>query len=188
MISEELRKKMMEGKIKKRAEKLKIKNEKREEDVNNSVAKEEKIEKKEDLLNVLTVVSELADSVKSLSERINKIEKPEIKIEQSNQMAQMRLEINEKRNEMIPVEWNKIVDEILGNDFNFDIIPLPNGDFQLKITVPAEWDCRIGDEHIMMKADVRSGLVRRITPIADIQYWCQKIKDNIQKKYLNFRK
>ena len=87
----------------------------------------------------------------------------------------------------IPSKWRKSIDEALGKDFECEVDDSTGGNFLMRITVPAKWDCRVGDEKNMSMRDYRSGLIRRSSDIADVEKWCALIKANILKTYPNFK-
>jgi hypothetical protein len=85
-----------------------------------------------------------------------------------------------------PSKWRALVDDILGKDFGCEVEESVGGDYRIKITVPDEYDCRIGDERSMSKRDIRTGFVHRATDESDVEKWCNLIKSNIQKQYPKF--
>lgn len=89
---------------------------------------------------------------------------------------------------MVPSKWREKIREILGDGFDSSVEETTGGHFLLKIVVPEEWDCRIGDEKRMSKRDLRCGLVRRTSDLSDVEKWCELFKANIQKTHPNFRK
>lgn len=87
----------------------------------------------------------------------------------------------------VPKKWREKVDEVLGKDFKLEIEESSGGNFILKVFVPEEYDCRVGDERSMNKQDMRCGLIRRASDVADVEKWCNLIKANIQKTHSNFK-
>lgn len=85
--------------------------------------------------------------------------------------------------EVIPPHWMDAKDQILGPEFEMQMEWHQDGDCLMYITVPEEFrrpDAKFRDK------DVSTGLIRKVSPIMDIETWCKRIKQNIQKYYPHF--
>lgn len=86
-----------------------------------------------------------------------------------------------------PRKWRDIVNNILGSDFDVKVEDSSEGNFIIFIYLPENLDRRIGEEKLQNTKDYSTGLVRRASATADVEYWCEKIKKTIQKMYPNFK-
>lgn len=85
----------------------------------------------------------------------------------------------------VPRKWRDVVTEVLGSDFSLDVADSSGGNYVITITIPDEWDRRVGNRK---GRDYSTGLVRRATDLADVEKWCNMIRSNIQKTYPKFKK
>lgn len=122
--------------------------------------------------NLIEIVTQLTNVVKD----IKSPPKPEIKVVKRDLVE-----------ETLPVPriWREKAYAILGEGFEFKIDDTVNGDFILKIILPKELDRRVGEK--MGERDISTGIVRRISPILDVETWCNKVKQNILKTYQDFK-
>lgn len=86
-----------------------------------------------------------------------------------------------------PKKFRRIIDEHLGPDFEATLEESSGADCILKIIVPKQWDCRIGDEKLGGTHDIRTGLVKKASDIADVDTWCKKFAAHIKKSHPSFR-
>ena len=152
---------------------------------------EEITKKQEPLDKIMEMMSNVIEEMKRLSDRMAKLENSKqiisVNIPFQQQSPQEFVDQNKQAlDRLVPQEWEKTKNDILGENFEMTIHPVANGDFMMTIVVPNQYDCRQGEDKKMSKADVRTGLITRVSPIRDIQYWCEKIKSNINKYYNNF--
>ena len=125
---------------------------------------------------IVDVVSNLADKV---------LKTPEKK-QEYQELSEEKLD--EELSELVPKSWKRIVDDILGDNFEVKVEDSDSGNFILFVYLPHELDRRVGLEKDIKTKDFSTGLVRRASASSDVEYWCEKIKANIQKTYSNFKK
>ena len=84
----------------------------------------------------------------------------------------------------IPNEWREVVDRILGKEFGATV-SASNENYIITVVLPQELDRRVGEKQ---GRDISTGIVRRASPLADVEYWCKKIAENLSKIHPNFKK
>lgn len=82
-----------------------------------------------------------------------------------------------------PLAWADKMREILGNDFEMEVVDGGSGDFVIKIYVPEY----LKRDKTIIGRDHSSGLVRRASALQDVEMWCLKIRDNIKKVHPSFK-
>jgi hypothetical protein len=80
----------------------------------------------------------------------------------------------------VPAEWNRIVDEILGADFDRWIVYPASGDVLLKISVPREKSNALPNHWDFYKIDIRTKAVGK-EGIEGVRKHCQLVKQNLSR-------
>ena len=127
----------------------------------------------------------LADIVGDLAEKIYK-EEPQKEVPKAVEdvSGEDRVTDLSKR---FPLEWRESVSRILGKNFDLRVEDTANGDFMAIITIPQQWDRRAAKDDQIIKQDVSTGLMRRSSPLPDLEGWCAKILANLKSVHPNFQ-
>lgn len=138
------------------------------------------IPKKDDVMAKLEM---LTTSVSALADAVLAIQAGNKSTPQSPQTNKPVKKVVNNWMEIIPPHWMDAKDNILGKEFEMQMEWHQDGDCLMYITVPEELrrpDAKFRDK------DVSTGLIRKVSPILDIETWCQRIKQNIQKYHPHF--
>lgn len=87
-----------------------------------------------------------------------------------------------------PSSWRAVIDRVLGPDFQAEVLEASGGNFTLKVIVPKIFDRRRGEEASMSHYDHSAFPIRRASDISDVELWCKRMKETIQKLYPEFMK
>jgi len=129
---------------------------------------------------------ELEQKVKELEELVLRIAEAIPKKEEKPQPAQQVNLPPEKVGKIyFPPQWRAKIDEILGKSFEADAETGANGDYLMKVYMPEGVERRPGGERT--GRDLSQAIVRRATDMADVESWCNKIKNNILLTYPNLK-
>lgn len=130
---------------------------------------------------LLDVVSELAEKVSKL-QTVNTMT---VTMGQGKSVSTTtpRPVQEEKLNDRVPPQWRAVVDAKLGTDFDIKVEDTVHGDFLLYVYLPTRYDRRVGQK---FGRDLSTGLIRRASPLADVEKWTVRIAENIKKSYSEF--
>ena len=131
-----------------------------------------------DLLNVL---SELAQSVKGLTERVEGLEKPkeEVKEEAPAETTADTVTISET-SFPIPVEYKETIESVLNRGFGIKIEPLADRPaFILTIIVPEKYSNMSQEQKDTFKADLRSKVISYAEGTNGVRVWAEGVYNNL---------
>ena len=150
--------------------------------------KEEEVKKVE---NLEARVTGLADSIEKIGNLLTKdievsdhrpaVQKPSLSEQVKNEVT-----VPEDSEGYFPPKFRRMIDKILGPDFKAALAESSGSDCILKVFVPTQWDCRLGDQRLMGTYDIRVGIVHKATDLSDVEKWCTLFAANIKKTYPQF--
>jgi hypothetical protein len=86
--------------------------------------------------------------------------------------------------QMVPKQWKEITQKVLGSGVELLVEDSADGNFLAYFYMPPGIDRRVGDKK---GRDFSTGLIRRASPTADLEKWCNLILANIKKSYPDFQ-
>lgn len=134
------------------------------------------------------IVRELTEKVNTLTEIVMGIVERKKLVEETVTSTVPNIKIvdlppEKVDNLPVPGKWRAKVDEILGKSFEAEVTDGASGDYLMIIYIPDELDRRPGGERT--GRDRSNVILHRATDMADLERWCNKIKDNILLTYPN---
>lgn len=136
---------------------------------------------------LLEIVGDLAQKVQERD-----VTKPEptqeVDTRSEDEIGEDRINQADDMAQMYPRRWTEILDRILGPGFELEIRDTANGDFRAFIYVPQKFDRRVGIGDHVTNRDFSVGPIRRSSPEADIEYWCLRMRENLQKESKSYAK
>jgi hypothetical protein len=82
----------------------------------------------------------------------------------------------------VPAKYRKLVDKLLGKDFELEMFDSAFGNVGVKIIVPERYDRRNGKSDAISKFDITAVVLRGSSPLADLENWCIKVIETIKKE------
>lgn len=139
-----------------------------------------------ELTEIREQVGRLTDLVTALGERV--LNAPQTPVEAPVRLQEASTKPTSPTSDLsdiVPSAWRRIVDDMLGTDFDLKVEESSGGNMIIKILLPDSLDRRVGER---TGKDCSTGLVRRSSDVADVEAWCLKIRSNIQKTHVGFRR
>lgn len=123
-------------------------------------------------------IQSLADSIKSIEEKIDKHFAP-VNIEDTITVPQDMVMTSATDSDNLPYEYRTIINERLNSKFGASVVYRTDGVFEFKVTVPKEYSNVSKDKWKQDGGDSRLKVIENALGEIGVREWCDKIAENL---------